>query len=420
MNRQALFKEDTTWVCVYPGGVSWRTKPEFDARATGKGLQQGTRILTEQGLLPGLDKREGMLYITCVQSGSKMYLPIDTLAEPRRPVMRPDATSSAAQRSFKVTHPRGVNYRVSACFDDVDPQGPAGPDLGDVIQGQPVGGKDGIPFVRIGVGQYLPVTTVDGKQVLANMSAISPKKARPPPPPPPATTPAAQPSSPPGPAPCASAPPVSDLPQKSPTTDDPFAMAKRSSFEQPTQAIPPPYNPAHSPPPAGGFAPAASPQPQHHPQQQMQNIPQRPQIHSAPAAPGGSLPEWSPVRDPATGGTYWVNNRTRETTWHNPHAPEQSATVLPEWSVYQDASSGKPYWHNNRTNSTTWENPNKPMVQAPPGWQTFRDQQSGKQYWHNSITGETTWNAPAIQAVARTIPVVYSAPQSSPGRFGYS
>ncbi len=67
------------------------------------------------------------------------------------------------------------------------------------------------------------------------------------------------------------------------------------------------------------------------------------------------------------GRAYWVNHRTRQTSWQPPEA--LSRPLPPSWEVRVDPQTGRTYYVNHANGSTHWEIPES-AYQAGPQTQT--------------------------------------------------
>jgi hypothetical protein len=144
----------------------------------------------------------------------------------------------------------------------------------------------------------------------------------------------------------------------------------------------------------------------------------QPQQQPAPSAP---LPEgWEQRVDHRTGRTFYVNHLTRTTTWTPPTstsstsssplpaarpavagaaAPGSPEAVNDEWESRVDLASGRTFYVNHRTKQTSWTRPAPQAPQAPsplpPNWEARVDPSSGRTYYVNHATKTTTWECPA-------------------------
>ena len=62
------------------------------------------------------------------------------------------------------------------------------------------------------------------------------------------------------------------------------------------------------------------------------------------------LSDWSENYDEATGQKYYVNAKTRRSTWTEPESPD-------DWTAHTDETSGQTYYLNQKTRRTTWTLP---------------------------------------------------------------
>ena len=69
--------------------------------------------------------------------------------------------------------------------------------------------------------------------------------------------------------------------------------------------------------------------------------------------------------DPGSGQTYYVNEKTKSSSWEKPAAPggapaaqvPASKALPPGWSVGTDPTSGHTYWFNETTKASQWTAP---------------------------------------------------------------
>ncbi|GAA0154706.1 scaffold/adaptor protein [Lithospermum erythrorhizon] len=78
----------------------------------------------------------------------------------------------------------------------------------------------------------------------------------------------------------------------------------------------------------------------------------------------GNLPQgWVEAMDPASGGSYYYNQRTGKSQWERPTEVTQLAVSTPslppleEWQEAIDEASGQTYYFNRKTNVSQWERP---------------------------------------------------------------
>lgn len=82
-----------------------------------------------------------------------------------------------------------------------------------------------------------------------------------------------------------------------------------------------------------------------------------PNYTSAQKLPSG----WVEAKDPATGSSYFYNDKTGESQWECPSDSASCATPLPllqDWQEALDAATGRVYYYNTQTNLSQWEMPN--------------------------------------------------------------
>jgi len=294
------FQDENNWQIIYKGGVSYRVSPSYNDKAAGKGPEFGQIVTTLGGPISGDDR---VWYLKVQANGMYMYLPMNTKNEPNRPVCRPVDETTATERNWEVVYPGGVAWRVSAMYNDKDDASPQGPVCGDVIKGRPITGTDGfgkkLQFVKVGIGQFLPLTTKDGTPVLERRDDPEPAPA-------PAPAPApVRPQPVPVPVPVSYPPaaPAAPLWTEHSSNGRPYwanTQTGETTWKNPNAAPPPPAGP----PVVNGWA-----------------------------------------RFESGGRPYWAHEVTRETTWTDP-------------TPYQELSSGgRPYWYDPRNGSTTWVRP---------------------------------------------------------------
>ncbi|KAH8609112.1 WW domain [Trypanosoma vivax] len=194
-------------------------------------------------------------------------------------------------------------------------------------------------------------------------------------------------------------------------------------------------------------------------QQKQLLLQQGGQSHLTPAtgaAPNAPLPvsqgDWVEHVDTKTGRKYYVNHRTRQTSWTIPadasvdqsgsmnrsgdyvpiNAPSSSHTAMNQagikviqfWEKHMDPKTGRPFYVNRQTRETTWAPPppvtnTKPAQSQPlpvqqtatgavpatvvptpqradllPFWEEHFDPNVGRSFYVNQQTRETTWVRP--------------------------
>jgi len=304
------------WTCIFRGGVSWRSSPDFDDRAAGQGPNFGDIV---EGTSLDIGKPSNVLFLKARAAGNTfLYLPVNT--PDGKPVMRPDVAATTPERIYDVVYTSGVSWRCGPSFGDRDRNAPAqDPAHNEKVKGREIMGLNGMRMVKVGIGQYLPMFSKikDGQPVLKVTDD----------PVPPATGPLG--------------PPLGAPPPGPPLV------------QPPTLPAPPPsgYPPIMGPPPSAVYPVPAAPAP--------------------PPATNPAPPTWS--KHFSDGKPYWANSQTGETTWNDPQAPPpppepsqpapaptQAAVLQPEWKAAQDPTSGRTYWYNTATNETTWVDPYTP------------------------------------------------------------
>ena len=117
---------------------------------------------------------------------------------------------------------------------------------------------------------------------------------------------------------------------------------------------------------------------------------------AATAAPSN----YTTMTDSATGGKYFLDHKTQESTWVNP-AGEFYTPGLPfPWERLVD-KNGRTYYTNHETKTTSWEDPtatklasNKPFTtDLPFPWERQFDVQ-GRAFYLNLKTKQTSWLDP--------------------------
>ncbi|CBZ25295.1 conserved hypothetical protein [Leishmania mexicana MHOM/GT/2001/U1103] len=146
----------------------------------------------------------------------------------------------------------------------------------------------------------------------------------------------------------------------------------------------------------------------------------QPQLNSA-------LPDgWEERTDPKTGRTFYVDHKSKTTTWERPqpsvaappsaanvgsHASGGGAMALPAmWEARVDPRTGRTFYINHETKTTSWERPAvAPAVRPSSGnpeacgdgdWVPRVDPATGRTFYVNDRTRQTSWTRPkpAVQA----------------------
>ncbi|RNF27491.1 putative NEDD4-like E3 ubiquitin-protein ligase WWP1 [Trypanosoma conorhini] len=153
--------------------------------------------------------------------------------------------------------------------------------------------------------------------------------------------------------------------------------------------------------------------------------------------------DWDECVDPASGRRYYVNRRTKQTSWTVPtavacatggnsaaaatEANSAPMTIAPDtnalppfWEERLDPKSGRKFYVNHQTRETTWTRPPPPtpavapqpaqqphmgaplhgdahtlgLSALPPFWEERVDPKSGRKFYVNHQTRETTWTRP--------------------------
>ncbi|CAC9475821.1 conserved hypothetical protein [Leishmania infantum JPCM5] len=151
---------------------------------------------------------------------------------------------------------------------------------------------------------------------------------------------------------------------------------------------------------------------------------------SSHASGGGAmaLPAmWEARVDPRTGRTFYINHETKTTSWERPAvAPTPLPAVRPssgnveacgdgDWVPCVDPATGRTFYVNDKTRQTSWTRP-KPAVQAPPPptppnapspmqsgavalpppWEARVDPGTGRTFYINHATKTTSWERPMV------------------------
>ncbi|TPP41003.1 WW domain family protein [Leishmania donovani] len=151
---------------------------------------------------------------------------------------------------------------------------------------------------------------------------------------------------------------------------------------------------------------------------------------SSHASGGGAmaLPAmWEARVDPRTGRTFYINHETKTTSWERPAvAPTPLPAVRPssgnveacgdgDWVPCVDPATGRTFYVNDKTRQTSWTRP-KPAVQAPPPptppnapspmqsgavalpppWEARVDPGTGRTFYINHATKTTSWERPTV------------------------
>ncbi|TPP51130.1 WW domain family protein [Leishmania donovani] len=151
---------------------------------------------------------------------------------------------------------------------------------------------------------------------------------------------------------------------------------------------------------------------------------------SSHASGGGAmaLPAmWEARVDPRTGRTFYINHETKTTSWERPAvAPTPPPAVRPssgnveacgdgDWVPCVDPATGRTFYVNDKTRQTSWTRP-KPAVQAPPPptppnapspmqsgavalpppWEARVDPGTGRTFYINHATKTTSWERPTV------------------------
>ncbi len=76
------------------------------------------------------------------------------------------------------------------------------------------------------------------------------------------------------------------------------------------------------------------------------------------------------------------------------------------------SGAGRPYWVNHRTKQTSWQTPEVLSRPLPSGWEVRVDAQSGRTYFVNHANGSSHWEIP--ESAYQTAPPVPSASGPAP------
>ncbi|KAG5508821.1 hypothetical protein JKF63_05323 [Porcisia hertigi] len=159
-------------------------------------------------------------------------------------------------------------------------------------------------------------------------------------------------------------------------------------------------------------------------------LPPAPQPQLSSALPDG----WEERLDPKTNRAFYVNHKSRTTTWERPqssatahlgiakvssHASGGSATSLPApWEARVDPATGRTFYINHATKTTSWEPPAVGLSVAPPmtstplpdvrhpsgnveangggDWVPRVDPATGRTFYINHATKTTSWERPRV------------------------
>lgn len=134
----------------------------------------------------------------------------------------------------------------------------------------------------------------------------------------------------------------------------------------------------------------------------------------APGQPGTQLelgtqtalpPGWTQTVDPATGGTYYYNASTQESSWVMPTG-STTATVVSGTPAYSGAAPAYSADAPAQITATAMvpgsaqaqpisQQMAQPMAEPlPAGWAETTDPNTQRVYFYNAATGETVWERP--------------------------
>ncbi|CAG9572154.1 conserved hypothetical protein [Leishmania major strain Friedlin] len=165
----------------------------------------------------------------------------------------------------------------------------------------------------------------------------------------------------------------------------------------------------------------------------------QPQLNSA-------LPDgWEERTDPQTRRTFYVDHKSKTTTWERPqpsvatppsvanvssHASGGSAMALPAmWEARVDPRTGRTFYINHETKTTSWERPAvapTPLPAAQPSsgnvetggdsdWVPCVDPATGRTFYVNDKTRQTSWSRPTPAVQAPPPPTPPNAPSPMQG-----
>jgi hypothetical protein len=106
--------------------------------------------------------------------------------------------------------------------------------------------------------------------------------------------------------------------------------------------------------------------------------------------------EWTQVKNSNSGKYYYVNKKTKKSTWTKPTT---------DWSNATNNATNRVYYINNKTGESTWNDPTislNTLTAAPVSvqkeWTRYYDSNNKAFYYvNNNNTQETTWNEPVGQ-----------------------
>lgn len=118
------------------------------------------------------------------------------------------------------------------------------------------------------------------------------------------------------------------------------------------------------------------------------------------------------MKDPASGGEYYYNRLTGESTWDMPTEPQPAPAATA--TVTASAVSQR---HEVRSMSSAMQVVEKPPAAAakvakavlPAGWVAMVDEGSGTTYYFSPETGDVSWDPPTAAAVSAANPATAAA-----------
>ncbi|KAG5508982.1 hypothetical protein GH5_06205 [Leishmania sp. Ghana 2012 LV757] len=127
-------------------------------------------------------------------------------------------------------------------------------------------------------------------------------------------------------------------------------------------------------------------------------------------------PPWEARVDPRTGRAFYVNHATKTTSWEPPAVassgassvtPTSLAAVRPpsgnaetgddsDWVARVDPATGRTFYVNDKTRQTSWTRPGLAAQVLPPPWEARVDPRTGRAFYVNHATKTTSWERPML------------------------